>query len=195
MATALLMILWVGTNASTPVEALVRDMVVRTALTQLDGMDQSWQPAQRDCAGLVRHAYREAFRALWPEKLSAGPWRDRRGAATAFADAETLVAYNFAFVGRDEAAVAEVKSGDLIVFRQEPSPDEPPVFHLLIAVRPFDRAHHDVQVVYHPGTPDAAVRVASLSSMLTQAPKEWQPAPENRAFLGIFRLREWMPHD
>ena len=187
-------ILFAGSLAG-PSEALLRDMVAKTAMQQLDGIDPDWLVEQRDCAGLVRFAYRSAYRALWPEKLATGPWRDRLGTPTAFADAETLVAYNFAIVGRDATAISDVKSGDLIAFRQEPSADEPPVFHLLIAVRPFDRAHHDVQVVYHPGEPGAAVRVGSLVTMASDAPKEWQPVPENRAFLGVFRLREWMFHD
>jgi uncharacterized protein len=195
MAALLFIWFFTGASPSTPSQALLQEIVADTAIRQLDGAEPSWQPEQRDCAGLVRHAYRTAFRALWPARLEAGPWRDRRGVPTAFADAEMLVAYNFTLVGRDASAVAKIESGDLVAFRQTAAVDEPPVYHLLIAVRAADPAHHDVQVVYHPGTADLAVRVGSLSSMVSEAPHEWQPVPENQAFLGIFRLREWMPHD
>lgn len=192
----LLLASFIGATAATvPNEMLLRDIVVRTALAQALAPDPHWEAAQRDCAGLVRFSYREAFRTLAPQHLDAGLWRDRFGKATAFADAETLLAYNFKPLGRDETAQALVQAGDLLAFRQTGAPDEPPVYHLLLAVRSRDKASHELQVVYHPGRVGAAVSVGALSDLLNDAPREWHPVPENPAFLGYFRLNEWMNHD
>jgi len=178
-----------------PNEALLRDVIVRTALAQALTPDPHWDLAQRDCAGLIRFSYREAFRTLAPKQLDLGLWHDRTGKPTAFADAETLLAYNFTSLGRDDVALMHVQGGDLLAFRQVAGPDELPVYHLLLAVRSRDKASHELQVVYHPGRADAVVTVGALSDLITEAPLEWHPVPENPAFLGYFRLNEWMNHD
>ncbi len=178
-----------------PSPALMRQIVAETAVAQVEAIDPRWHPAQRDCAGLVRFAYRAAFARLAPERLTSGPWRDRDGRATPFADAETLLLHNFAFVGRQPRAPRELESGDLVAFRQQRGPTAAPVYHLMLIVRPADPAHDDAYVVYHPGEPGAAVRFGSLPSLVREAPHEWRPVPENPSFLGFFRLREWMTHD
>ena len=38
----------------------------------------------------------------------------------------------------------------------------------------------------------AAVRTGELRRLTTEAPLEWRPVPENTAFLGFFRFKEWM---
>jgi uncharacterized protein len=42
--------------------AAFRAWFTRIALSQLEGVSQWWKPENRDCAGLVRFAYREALR-------------------------------------------------------------------------------------------------------------------------------------
>ena len=177
--------------AAAPSEAILRQMVTETAVAQLEAIDPRWHPDQRDCAGLVRFAYRAAFVTLHPERVRAGMWRDGRGRRVAFADAETLVASNFTAVGRGPESLASLKSGDLVAFRQQRSPNAAPVYHLMMIVRPEDRAHDPMHVIYHPGDRGDAVRIGSLASLLRDAPREWQPIPENPFFLGFFRLTEW----
>jgi len=178
-----------------PSEAILRQIVAETAVAQVDSIDPRWHPDQRDCAGLVRFTYRAAFKTLDPKRVAGGLWRDGRGQRVPFADAETLIASNFSALGRGYDTVTRVKSGDLIAFRQQRSADAAPMYHIMMVVRPEDRAHDQIHVIYHPGSRGEAVRMGSLSSLLRDAPREWQPIPENPFFLGFFRLTEWTSHE
>ncbi|MBJ6760243.1 DUF1175 family protein [Myxococcaceae bacterium JPH2] len=178
----------------TPVEsraARLRQEVARVALAQVQRMDATWHPEQRDCAGLIRFAYRVAYKRVDAGRLGSPLWRDMRGAPADFADAETLLTHSFATLGRDAAARESLRTGDILAFRQEH--DAGPVFHLMLVVRPEDRAHAPARVVYHPGEPGAAVRTGVLDTLSAEAPLEWRPVPQNAAFLGFFRFKEWMP--
>lgn len=167
-----------------------------------------------DCAGLVRHAVREALRPHSPEWLRlnqlprvAPDVRDRprardgalplfrvdagEGAArwAEFADARTLVERNARRLGRDTGAL---RPGDLLYFRQRgrPTPD-----HLMIFVgRSRFEVDGDDWVVYHtgpdadgPGTP-GEMRKARLADLRRHPAARWRPVPENDAFVGAFRL-------
>jgi uncharacterized protein YfaT (DUF1175 family) len=178
-----------------PPENLVRRLVAEAALAQAEAIDPAWQPAQRDCAGLVRFAFRTAFRKLAPERVERGLWVDAAGRHIAFADAATLVRYNFALLGRDEQARRGLRSGDLVAFSRpgDGGDGEEPVSHLMLVVRTDDPAHFRPAVVYHPGQPGVPVRVGALDELIRDAPAAWRPVPENPAFLGFFRLKEWMP--
>ena len=176
--------------AAEPSEALLRQIVGETALAQLESLSSDWHPEQRDCAGLVRFAWRAAFLKLRPERLEQGLWRDGAGRPAAFADAETLLAHSFRPRGRGERARAGLQTGDLLAFRQV-GDAEAPVFHLMIVVRPRDPAHGRTRVVYHPGSRGAAVRVGVLEELLRDAPAEWRPVPENPRFLGFYSFKEW----
>ncbi len=170
-----------------------RVIIAETALAQVQQPDRAWPEEQRDCAGLVRFSYRAAFRKLAPERIATGLWTDKEGNRTAFADARTLIDGSFTSLGRDAAAARQVESGDLLAFQQEPGDDGEPVYHLMLAVRTRGASGGKTLVVYHPGSPGAPVRLGPLSD-LAQAPIEWRPVPENRAFLGYFRFKEWT-HD
>ncbi|MGZ3447400.1 MAG: DUF1175 family protein [Myxococcaceae bacterium] len=98
--------------------------------------------------------------------------------------------HSFVPLGRDVAARESLRTGDLVAFRQER--DSGSVFHLMLVVRPEDKAHAPTRVVYHPGDKGAAVRTGVLESLVTEAPLEWRPVPQNTAFLGFFRFKEWM---
>ncbi|MBU8895885.1 DUF1175 domain-containing protein [Corallococcus sp. H22C18031201] len=180
--------------APTSVEARavrLRQEVARIALAQVQRMDATWHPEQRDCAGLIRFAYRVAYKRVDAGRLASPLWRDTRGAPVDFADAETLLTHSFGPLGRDAAARESLRTGDILAFRQEH--DAGPVFHLMLVVRPEDRAHAPARVVYHPGEPGAVVRTGVLDTLSAEAPLEWRPVPQNAAFLGFFRFKEWMP--
>ncbi|WP_375756105.1 DUF1175 family protein [Corallococcus exercitus] len=168
---------------------LLRREVAQVALAQVKAPDAAWQPAQRDCAGLIRYAYRTAYRRVASERLASPLWQDARGPSD-FADAETLISRSFVPLGRGADALAQLRTGDVLAFRQEH--DAGPVFHLMLVVRPEDRAHAPARVVYHPGEAGARVRTGILDSLATEAPLEWRPVPANAAFLGFFRFKEWM---
>lgn len=171
-------------------DVLLRREVGQVALAQFQKFDPLWHPDQRDCAGLVRFAYRSAYKRFYAERLASPLWLDVQGRPAEFADAETLLTRSFAPLGRDEAAMESLRTGDLVAFRQEH--DSGPVFHLMLVVRPEDKAHAPARVVYHPGEKGAAVRTGVLHRLATEAPLEWRPIPQNTAFLGFFRFKEWM---
>lgn len=167
-----------------------------------------------DCAGLVRHAAREALRAHTPEwhrrlavpgghtraepraRLAAVDGvlpvfrvRDGRPPAYAeFADARTILRLNATFISRDPAAARE---GDLLAFQQRGQrlPQHLMVFVGRSAYEP-DRSDW---VVYHTG-PDAAgtpgeIRKATLADLRRHPAPRWRPERTNPAFLGVYRLR------
>jgi len=173
-------------------ELITRRIVAETALAQAVELDPAWPEPQRDCAGLVRFAYRAAFKRTDPARVAAGPFRDALGTAAQFADAATLLRTSFAPLGRDEAARAELRSGDLVAFAREDESGAP-VHHLMLVVRTADPVRGRLLVVYHPGERGAAVRVGSLDDLIGSAPTGWRPVPRNPLFLGFYRLKEWSP--
>jgi uncharacterized protein len=187
-----LALLLVAGAAGPPSEAIVRRLVAETAVAQIKRIDPAWPEEQRDCAGLVRFAYRTAFKRLDPARASAGPFRDASGKDAHFADAATMLAGTFVSIGRDEAARAQLRSGDLVAFAREDE-DGAPVHHLMLVVRTDDPAQEKTLVVYHPGEKGAAVRSGRLDELLREAPHGWRPVPENPLFLGFYRLKEWTP--
>ncbi|MFP2962665.1 DUF1175 family protein [Myxococcus sp. 1LA] len=171
-------------------DVLLRRLVGARGAGQVRKQDAAWHPDQRDCAGLIRFAFRSAYKQVAPERLSTPLWRDGRGRASDFADAEVLLQQNFQLLGRDDATREALRTGDVLAFRQEQ--DAGPIFHLMLVVRPEDRAHAPARVVYHPGEKGAAVRTGVLQDLATEAPLEWRPVPQNASFLGFFRFKEWM---
>jgi uncharacterized protein YfaT (DUF1175 family) len=162
-----------------------------------------------DCAGLVRHALREALRAHtsewlrhWalpglpsfadvrhPPPTHDGAWplfRVDGDRYAEFADARTIIRYNARLVGR---ALAAARPGDLLYFHQEAgtTPD-----HLMVFVGPsvFDRTARD-WIVYHTG-PDGArageVRKVRARDLVRHPAARWRPVFENPVFVGVFRL-------
>lgn len=174
-------------GAAPPPVALLRTAAADVALSQAKKIDARWHPDQRDCAGLVRFSVREAYRRIAPERLRTPLFLARSG-PTDFADAETLLSYNFQGLGRDQQRL-ELATGDVLAFRQVR--EEGDVFHLMMVVAPADKAHSEPHVVYHPGEKDAPVRVGRLSDLMREAPGAWRPVPENSSFLGFYRFKEW----
>jgi uncharacterized protein YfaT (DUF1175 family) len=182
--TVFLFALW--TLGASPAE--LRREVATVALAQAQKPDPAWHPQQRDCAGLVRFAYRVAY-SKW-NKTTEPLWRDANGTRVPFADAETLLAESFVLLGRDERAELSAQSGDLLAFRTE---DE--TFHLMIYVRGEDRARTPSLVVYSPGDGSSDVRVGNVRELKIKAPVEWRPVASNPRFLGFYRFKEWMSND
>jgi len=165
-----------------------------------------------DCAGLVRHAAREALKAHTPEwrRLaelpddapfpdvrsrpagSPGGWplfRTAAGHYAEFADARTIVTLNARRISRDTASL---HPGDLLYFRQDgqASPD-----HLMVFLGPsrFEPTAQD-WVVYHTGPLDGGpgeVRKLRLADLARHPAARWRPAGHNPAFVGVFRL-DWL---
>jgi uncharacterized protein YfaT (DUF1175 family) len=171
-----------------------------------------WNTEQRDCAGLVCFAFREALRPhdrLWfqrmgenydpvapdlnpkiAETLNGKFFRTAaNGRFSEFADAQTLKQFNVRFVGRDRS---EAKPGDLLFFHQPWVQKDP--FHVMIFLgepRVASEGTHD-WVVYHTGASphDAGVVKKVRLAVLDQHPdKRWRPVSTNPNFLGFFRLK------
>jgi uncharacterized protein len=169
-------------------------------------------PDVTDCAGLVRHAVREALKAHTPEwhRLAAlpapAPFPDVRHRPAGspdgwplfrigptryaeFADARTIVTRNARPVGRTLAAL---RPGDLLYFRQDAqaAPD-----HVMVYVGPsrLERGARD-WVVYHTGPVGGAageVRKTRLADLVQHPALRWRPLQHNPAFIGVFRL-DWL---
>jgi hypothetical protein len=198
-------------------EKALRLAVTRLALYQTKKISPKWEEAQRDCAGLVRFAYREAIRLRSPEdgrKLGIPDvlhlpvvsdftravfadishlWQmgiDREGKPRfgAFADAETLIGYNFRKKARD---LASARNGDLLVFQKALENDEP--YHLMIFVK--DRTGS--LAVYHNGAEreEAQVRIVSIADLLQSPDPVWIPTADNPHFLGVYEWNRLLPEN
>lgn len=166
--------------ASAPVELLTR-AAAETALAQAERPDPRWLPEQRDCAGLIRFAIRQAYKAHAPARLDRPLFRGADGEGRDFADAENLVRRSFVAVPLEAA-----RSGDVLAFVRNDGQ-----WHLMMVVAPFDRATFEPLVVYHTGARPGEVRLGKLRELARSAPAAWRPSPDNPNFLGLFRFSEW----
>ncbi|ATG88400.1 DUF1175 family protein [Methylomonas koyamae] len=196
-------------------EAL-RETVTNVALLQARKPSPLWEPKQRDCAGLVRFAYRTAleprdaartaklgipaklnlpavseqarktlpnYPQLWQTGITNGLPRYGH-----FADAETLIGYNFRLKSRDLAAA---QSGDLLVYQKPLLNDEP--YHLML----FAAGRAESLAVYHNGAQgsEGQVRVVRVAELLNSPDPVWIPRPENPNFLGVFEWNRLRPQN
>jgi uncharacterized protein YfaT (DUF1175 family) len=122
----------------------------------------------------------------YPQIWQVGYGRDGGAAFSAFADAETLISFNFHKKGRDLAAA---KNGDLLVFQRSLEDEQP--FHLLIFVenQPVNL------VVYHNGASgeEAQVRVVSVPDLIASPDPVWLPRASNPHFLGVYEWNRLRP--
>lgn len=200
-----------------PDENALRQAVTRLALQQARGISPLWEDKQRDCAGLVRFAYRVALAPRTPGELSKlgaparlllptlserarslfarapGLWQtglqaDGHARYGAFADAETLVGYNF----RPKSGGLEAaRDGDLLVYRKPPENADP--YHLML----FVESRPDNLVVYHNGArgEEAQVRVARVRDLLDSPDPVWTPRADNPYFLGVYEWKRLRPQN
>jgi hypothetical protein len=176
---------------------------------QLEAPSPAWEPAQRDCAGLLRFAFREALAAhtaVWRERVAfaAGPpgqdpspafaqaWR--AGFPTPeglrpFAKGAYLRRLACVPLGRD---LQLARPGDLIFFARGGARSQPD--HAMAFVRPdVDGAS---MLLYHTGPEGSGasrqpgeIRRARLDDLLHHPDPDFRPLPENPAFLGLYRWR------
>ena len=176
---------------------------------QLEAPSPAWEPAQRDCAGLLRFAFREALAThttAWRERVAftegppgqepssafAGDWR--RGFPTPeglqpFAKGAFLRRLACVSLGRD---LQLARPGDLIFFARGGARAQPD--HAMAFIRPdVDGAP---MLLYHTGPEGGGstrqpgeVRRVRLDDLLHPPDPEFRPLSENPAFLGLYRWR------
>jgi uncharacterized protein len=198
-------------------ERAMRTAVARLGVEQARGMSPRWEPAQRDCAGLVRFAYREALRArstaqleqlgipkrlflpavseaarrmfpAYPDIWAVGFDGNGREHFAAFADAETLIGYSFR---RSAARPTDAMPGDLLVYRKTLAADEP--YHLMLLAGRGRSGR--MLAVYHNGAdaPAGEVRVVPLDDLDRSPDAVWIPDEHNPHFLGVYRWNRFRP--
>lgn len=191
-------------------EKALRESVTRLALLQAKKISPQWEEKQRDCSGLVRFAFREAMKVRsqeqnlnigipkylhlpsvseysrrifpqYPEIWQAGYESSGQPRFGSYADAETLIGFNFRKKSRD---ISTAQNGDLLVFLKSLDSDQP--YHLMIFV---ENRPEDV-LVYHTGdrTDDVQVRVVRMSDLMQSPDPVWIPRADNPHFLGVY---EW----
>jgi len=173
---------------------------------QLDGLSPLWEPAQRDCAGLLRFAFREAWgphTEAWRDRVGfhgspaasepslalGGPWR--RAFPTPegwqpFAKGAYLRRLACEPLGRE---LAEARPGDLIFFARGGAHATPD--HAMAFVRPD--VDGQPMLIYHTGPEGSGgageVRRVRLDELNHHPDPEFRPLPENPSFLGVFRWK------
>jgi uncharacterized protein YfaT (DUF1175 family)/uncharacterized protein YfaP (DUF2135 family) len=198
-------------------ERALRQAVSNIALLQAQRLSPLWNPKQRDCAGLVRFAYRTALeersalrkaRLGIPAKLNLPLLSDRARRLFPrypqiwqvglesdggprfghFADAETLIGYNFRAKSR---LLEHARNGDLLVYQKPLDNAEP--YHLML----FVESRPDNLVVYHNGAQgdEAQVRVVRVADLFDSPDPVWIPRAENSYFLGVYQWNRLHPEN
>ncbi len=175
----------------------------------MEAPSPAWEPAQRDCAGLLRFAFREALAphtAAWRDRVGyaapppgqdpapsfGGAWRGgfpTPDGPQAFARGLFLRNLSCVHLGRD---IQLAHPGDLVFFARGGARSQPD--HAMAFTRP------DVDgmpmLVYHTGSegggiarPPGEVRRVRLGDLLQHPDPDFRPVPENPAFLGLYRWR------
>ena len=196
-------------------EKSFRKAVSLVALLQAKKISRSWNKEQQDCAGLVRFSFNQALKdrdrnqykelfapndlvipvvsdkgrntlrfypKLWKadfKSTTSESWVD-------YADAETLIGYNFRFKSKD---VARAQEGDVLVYLKNLEDSEP--YHLmLVAMRRSQR-----MAVYHNGSRgnDGVVKVVSVDDLFSSPDLAWIPSATNPYFLGVFEWQRLRP--
>lgn len=155
----------------------------------------------RDCAGLVRFAYREALRphtAQWAaqwgfDRLPPLPephpavlplFRVQGGQYRHFADAGHLMRYNTRFVAPH---VEAAQPADLLFYRDTGRNS----WHVMVYLgRSRFENSRTRYVVYHTGPSGAwkgEVRRPALGDLMRHPEPRWRPVPGNANFLGVYR--------
>lgn len=176
---------------------------------QVETPSPAWEPAQRDCAGLLRFAFREALvphTSEWRARVAfadGAPGQDpspafgavwRAGFPTPegpqpFAKGAFLRRLACVPLGRDTALA---RPGDLLFFARGGARAQPD--HAMAFVRPeVDGAP---MLLWHTGPEGSGasrqageVRRARLDDLIHHPDPDFRPLPENPAFVGLFRWR------
>jgi uncharacterized protein YfaT (DUF1175 family) len=176
---------------------------------QLEAPSPAWEPAQRDCAGLLRFAFREALvthSAAWRERVAftEGPpgqdpspvfAREWRGGFPTPEGPQTFVKgvclrrLSCVCLGRD---LQLARPGDLIFFARGGARSQPD--HAMAFVRPD--MDGTPMLLYHTGPEGSGatrqpgeIRRVRLDDLLHHPEPDFRPLSENPAFLGLYRWR------
>jgi len=180
---------------------------------QLEVISPAWEPAQRDCAGILRFAFREAwashdsdwrdrvgftqsFQGRSPSPSSRGPWGQAFWTDEGwkpFAQGSQLRHYNCVYLGRE---LASGKPGDLIFFARSGARATPD--HAMALVRP-DRDGMPM-LLYHTGPeasgvpgrgaePAGEIRRVRVDELMQHPNPDFRPHSDNPAFLGVYRWK------
>jgi len=174
-----------------------------------DDPSPAWEPAQRDCAGLLRFAFREAWgphTEAWRDRVgfsgpavagdpapgAAGPWRyafPTPDGWRPFARGTYLRTLACVPLGRD---LALAQPGDLLFFARGGARAQPD--HAMAFVRPD--LDGQPMLLYHTGPErtggtvnEGELRRVRLDELLHHPDAEFRPLMENPAFLGLYRWK------
>jgi hypothetical protein len=217
---------WPGFRATLPVTptaaggfAALADEGDRTAFcrwfvaileAQLDAdPSPAWEPAQHDCAGLLRFAFREAWgphTEAWRDRVgftgppaaddpgpgAGGPWRYAFPTPEGwgpFAKGAYLRTLACVPLGRD---LALARPGDLLFFARGGARSQPD--HAMAFVRPD--LDGEPMLLYHTGpehtggtSREGEIRRVRLDDLLHHPDADFRPLAENPAFLGLYRWK------
>ncbi len=185
------------------------------AESQFYKISLQWQEIHHDCAGLITFAVKEALKVhdnQWFEKsgyfvghvapdvqkysyphvplletkifrIKAGPFNNQTKEEdfSNSATANILMNYNMVFISKNKE---EAQKGDVIFFRRENNPKSP--YHSMIYLGESN------YLVYHTGgegEKTGVVRKVLWQDLLKHPDKDWHPAKDNPAFLGIYRFK------
>ncbi len=161
-----------------------REAFTDVAVAQARALDDRWDVAQRDCAGLVRFAFRQALRAVGRLPAGGAVFPAGDGTLAPAATAQGLRDHAAAQISR---SLADARPGDLLFFRQPEARTMPD--HVMVVLGDA--------VVYHTGPmarPDGSagpgeVRHVRLSDLSRHPDDRWHPRSDNPSFLGVYRWR------
>jgi len=182
-----------------------RKWFLEIAKSQFAKKSNFWK--ERDCAGLIRFAYKEALKKhddAWKKRIGFIPhtseqkfdvkkynypnvpvvgvkiFKISNSKFGVFADAYHLLKYNVEFVSKD---FSRAKPGDLLFFYHPSSIDMP--YHSMI--------YTGDGILYHTGpigvSNEGELRYIKMEKLLKSFPLDWQPLPSNDKFLGFFRFK------
>ena len=186
-----------------------RSWFVAILENQVQGLSPAWEPAQRDCAGLLRFAFHEAWgphTPAWRERTAftgafagrdpglqaAGPW------AAGFPTPDGWAPFAKGAFLREGACwrvgddPRQAQPGDLLFFSRPGATRTPD--HAMAFVGPD--ADGTPVLVYHTGREGSGasrdpgdMRRLRLDELLHHPDPEFRPQPENPAFLGLYRWK------
>jgi uncharacterized protein YfaT (DUF1175 family) len=149
-----------------------------------------WGEKNRDCAGLVRYLFWEAFQThsdrfldMYPDVRGLNPanGKELQSVAASWSSknftAPQLVG-QAQFLGRSLENL-RLKTGDLVFFQSS----ELKIRHVMLVIR----SGAGIYLVYHTGDERDELRIRTLADIAALPENEWHPESSNPVFRGIYR--------
>ncbi|MEK6626053.1 MAG: DUF1175 family protein, partial [Bdellovibrionota bacterium] len=173
------------TISSADLISTIRNKLLYSALVQSEKISGHWDESQRDCAGLVRFAYREAVSST---NLM---WVDQQGKVTDYLSAQELLSFNFDYFGHDVNS-RQIQTGDLLAFHL-PHEQREDTWHLMLAFRSPPGSPDKILLIYHNGEKGkhAQIKKTWAEELLQKSQGPWRAVKNNQNFLGVFRWKGW----